>query len=77
MKKTLILFIYLPMVLLGQTFNGMTLFAPMQGGGGGSFNSYLVNNDMDVIKRFLLNVWNCFLTLADRYMSDFDTVKLV
>ena len=50
MKKTLILFIYLPMVLLGQTFNGMTLFAPTQGGGGGSFNSYLVNNDMDVIK---------------------------
>ena len=53
MKKTLILFIYLPMVLLGQTFNGMTLFAPMQGGGGSSFNSYLVNNDMDVI-----NSWN-------------------
>ncbi len=50
MKKTLILFIYLPMVLLGQTFNGMTLFAPMQGGGGSSFISYLVNNDMDVIK---------------------------
>ena len=47
MKKTLILFIYLSMVLLGQTFNGMTLFAPNQGGGGGSFNSYLVNNDMD------------------------------
>ena len=50
MKKTLILYIYLPMVLLGQTFNGMTLFAPMQGGGGGSFSSYLVNNEMDVIK---------------------------
>ena len=48
MKKTLILFIYLPMVLLGQTFNGMTLFAPTQGGG--SFSSYLVNNEMDVIK---------------------------
>ena len=50
MKKTLILYIYLPMVLLGQTFNGMTLFAPMQGGGGSSFISYLVNNEMDVIK---------------------------
>jgi len=50
MKKTLILFICLPIVLLGQTFNGMTLFAPTQGGGGASFSSYLVNNEMDVIK---------------------------
>lgn len=50
MKKTLILFIYLPIVLLGQTFNGMTLFALTQGGGGTSFSSYLVNNEMDVIK---------------------------
>ena len=50
MKKTFILFIYLPIVLLGQTFNGMTLFSPIQGGGGGSFSSYLVNNEMDVIK---------------------------
>ncbi len=50
MKKTLILYIYLPMVLLGQTFNGLTLFAPNQGGGGSSFISYLVNNEMDVIK---------------------------
>ena len=50
MKKTLILYIYLPLLLSGQAFNGMTLFAPTQGGGGGSFSSYLVNNEMDVIK---------------------------
>tara|TARA_B110000438_G_scaffold61230_1_gene61514 strand:+ start:17059 stop:18513 length:1455 start_codon:yes stop_codon:yes gene_type:complete len=51
MKKTLIFCICLSTFLSGQPFDGMTLFAPTQGGGGGggSFTSYLVNNDMDVI----------------------------
>jgi len=55
MKKTLILFISISGILIGQPFNGMTLFSPTQGGGGGgggSFNTYLVNNDMDVIKEW-------------------------
>lgn len=54
MKKTLILFISISGFLIGQPFNGMTLFSPTQGGGGGggSFNSYLVNNELNVINEW-------------------------
>ena len=54
MKKTLILFISISGILIGQPFNGMTLFSPTQGGGGGggSFNSYLVNNELNVINEW-------------------------
>ena len=54
MKKTLILFISISAFLMGQPFNGMTLFSPTQGGGGGggSFNSYLVNNELNVINEW-------------------------
>ena len=36
--------------LTGQAFEGMTLFSPTQGGGGGgSFNTYLIDNELNVI----------------------------
>ena len=37
-------------ILIGQVFNGMTLFSPTQGGGGGgNFYTYLTDNDMNVL----------------------------
>ena len=37
-------------ILIGQVFNGMTLFSPTQGGGGGGdFFTYLTDNDMNVL----------------------------
>ena len=50
-QQTISLFIFIFGILIGQPFNGMTLFSPTGGGGpgGGSFNTYLVNNDIDVI----------------------------
>ena len=42
-------------LLLGQAFEGMTIFSPAQGGGGGggTFHTYLIDNDLNEI-----NVWN-------------------
>ena len=47
-----------PLILFSQSFNGMTLFSPVEsfggtgGGGDGTFYTYLINNDMDEI-----NTW--------------------
>ena len=42
-------------IVLSQPFEGMTLFSPIQagGGGGGNFTTFLIDNDLDVI-----NSWN-------------------
>jgi len=55
MNKKIISFIFFSQFLLGQAFNGMTLFSPIQagGGGGGNFTTFLIDNDLDVI-----NSWN-------------------
>ncbi len=55
MKYQILFFSILLSHLLGQAFEGMTLFTPAQtggGGGGGTFYTYLVDNDLNEI-----NVW--------------------
>ncbi len=55
MKKITLIFYLIPIALFGQVFDGMTLFSPAQGGaggGGGTFYTYLVDNDLNEI-----NVW--------------------
>ena len=52
-KFTIFLFSILSL-LIGQAFEGMTIFSPAQGGGGGggTFYSYLIDNELNEI-----NVW--------------------
>ena len=53
MKKNTTLFCFISSLLFGQAFDGMTIFSPAQGGGGGgTFNSYLIDNELNEI-----NVW--------------------
>ena len=51
MKKNTTLFCFISSLLFGQAFDGMTIFSPAQGGGG-TFNSYLIDNELNEI-----NVW--------------------
>ncbi len=55
MKKIITLLYFMLSLLLGQAFEGMTIFSPAQGGGGGggTFHTYLIDNDLNEI-----NVWN-------------------
>ena len=56
LKKTIFLILFLSaQIVLSQPFEGMTLFSPIQagGGGGGNFTTFLIDNDLDVI-----NSWN-------------------
>ena len=55
MKKIITLLYFMLSLLLGQAFEGMTIFSPAQGGGGGggTFHTYLIDNDFNEI-----NVWN-------------------
>ena len=53
MKKILLTYTILIKLVTGQAFEGMTLFSPTQGGGGGgTFYTYLVDNEMNEI-----NTW--------------------
>ena len=54
MKKNITLLYFMLSLLLGQAFEGMTIFSPAQGGGGGggTFHTYLIDNDLNEI-----NVW--------------------
>ena len=54
MKKFTIFLFSILSLLIGQAFEGMTIFSPAQGGGGGggTFYSYLIDNELNEI-----NVW--------------------
>ena len=43
LKKTIFLILFLSaQIVLSQPFEGMTLFSPIQAGGGGNFTTFLV-----------------------------------
>ena len=46
---TIIKFAFLSRILMGQAFEGMTLFSPTQGGGAASHATYLMDNDLNII----------------------------
>jgi len=46
---TIIKFVFLSSILMGQAFEGMTLFSPTQGGGAASHATYLMDNDLNII----------------------------
>ena len=47
-----IISIFFSQILLGQIFNGMTLFSPIQSNEG-NFTTFLIDNELNVI-----NLWN-------------------
>jgi hypothetical protein len=52
MNKKIISFIFFSQMLIGQAFNGMTIFSPIQSNEG-NFTTFLIDNELNVI-----NLWN-------------------
>ena len=52
MNKKIISFIFFSQMLIGQAFNGMTIFSPIQSNEG-NFTTFLIDNELNVI-----NFWN-------------------